>query len=62
MFALKYIAAIIAIFSTLMFISSLVADIVKAPVIESDQATKNAGFRVIHAALMSITWPLVFLL
>ena len=63
MFALKYIAAIIAIFSSLMFISCIVSDVFNNRwIADENKSTNNAGYRVIFAAIMSISWPLLFLI
>lgn len=68
MFVLKYICAIIAIFSSLLFFSNLVTNLTSPQTIISkdDETIDNnlnfAAFRLILALIMSITWPLVFLL
>jgi hypothetical protein len=63
MFVLKYIAAIIALFCTLMFISSLITSISAIRSFsEQGEENKMAGIRIILAGVMAITWPLVFLL
>ncbi len=68
MFALKYICAIIAVFCTLLFVSNIITNMTSSQVIFSkdDNVTNNnmyyAALRLILILIMSITWPLVFML
>lgn len=68
MFALKYICAIIAVFCTLLFVSNIITNMTSSQVIFSkdNNVTNNnmnyAALRLILALIMSITWPLVFML
>ncbi len=61
---LKYVIAVIAIFSTLMFISNIISNLVNSHVIvnNNDTSGNDAAFRLIAGLIMSITWPLVFML
>lgn len=57
---------VIALFSTLMFISDMVVSIFQSyPTsfdYNEDLPMKHAALRLIFAIIMSITWPVVFLL
>ena len=59
---IKYICAVIAIFATTCFISSIVASIVAGPAVfkEPDnvnsEADRMAAFRIICGIVMGITW------
>ena len=69
MLILKYICAVIAIISTLLYISSMVSDIVMPPSLRAlelntseEQVTKNSSaFRFILSIIMGLTWPVLFL-
>lgn len=62
----KYICMIIALFSTLMFISDMVVSILQSSPtsfgFSEDLPMKHAALRLIFAIIMSFTWPAVFLL
>ena len=69
MLIIKYIFAMIAIISTLLYINSMVSDIIMPPSLRAlemnaseDQITKNSGaFRFILTIIMGITWPFLFI-
>lgn len=69
MLFLKYICSIIAIISTLLYINSVISDIVTPPSIrkfemnlDDEQISKNSSaFRFILSIIMAITWPVLFL-
>lgn len=69
MLILKYICAVIAIISTLLYINSMVSDIVMPPSLralefnsDEEQIIKNSSaFRFILTIIMAITWPVLFL-
>jgi len=69
MLILKYICAIIAIISTLLYINSVISDIVMPPSLKAlelniseEQVTKNSSaFRFILSIIMGLTWPVLFL-
>lgn len=69
MLILKYICAVIAIISTLLYINSVISDIVMPPSLKAlelniseEQVTKNSSaFRFILSIIMGFTWPVLFL-
>ena len=67
MWVVKYICFVIAIMSTLLFISDIIVDMSSGPFAPPDKngtssAMKHAAIRLILSIIMSLTWPLVFLL
>ena len=62
MLALKYICAIIALLSTLMFISNIITNLASPQWTDDTQKVTNyAALRFILAVIMSITWPILFI-
>ena len=59
-FIIKYITSIIALFATLLFLSDIIASVVN--VRDMETAHKAASFRIILIIIMSITWPIIFLI
>jgi hypothetical protein len=68
MLFLKYLCAVIAMFSTLVFITNLISDITIPSVIRAvelnvseDKVTQySAALRLILIILMSLFWPIIF--
>ena len=69
MLVLKYICAVIALFSTLLFISNLISDITIPSIVRAtelnvpeDKVILQSAFRrLILIILMSLTWPVLFI-
>lgn len=63
MLVLKYICAVIALLSTLIFISNIITNLSTPTWVDSkDDKTNNyAALRLILALIMSITWPILFI-
>lgn len=69
MLIVKYICAVIALFSTLLFLSIVVSDITMSPASKSidlnmseDEVIKtSSAFRFILIIIMAITWPVIFI-
>lgn len=59
-FILKYVCCFIALVSTLLFISDMIASIVN--VRDEKTAHEAATFRIKLIIIMSLTWPIIFLL
>lgn len=62
----KFLCAIIALFTTLLFFSDVVTMISDQSVWipkegEADPAMRHAAFRLILAAIMALTWPVLFI-
>lgn len=62
MLVLKYICAIIALLSTLIFISNIITNL-STPWSgdENDKTNNYAALRLILALIMSVTWPVLFI-
>lgn len=64
MLVLKYICFVIAIFSTLLFISNFATSLSDGSKFDEkgkENTYKFAAFRLILATIMSLTWPVIFL-
>lgn len=64
MLVLKYICAVIALLSTLIFISNIISNISANSswsAKEDDKTNNFAALRLILALIMSITWPILFI-
>lgn len=68
-FIIRYICAIIAVFTTLLFVSNIITNMTSSSVFIAkengdykDNSINHAAFRLILSLIMSITWPLVFML
>ena len=59
-FIIKYISSVIALITSLLFISEIIASIVNVRDVET--AHKAASLRIILILIMSITWPIIFLI
>lgn len=57
---IKYIISVIALASTLLFISDVISSIVS--VRDFELARQAASLRIILIIIMSLTWPLIFLI
>jgi len=62
MLVLKYICAVIALLSTLIFISNIITNL-STPSFGTDKDNTNnyAALRLILALIMSLTWPVLFI-
>lgn len=62
MLVLKYICAIIALLSTLIFISNIITNLSTPWSSDENDKTNNyAALRLILALIMSVTWPVLFI-
>jgi len=69
MLVLKYICAVIAIFCTVMYLTTLISDIVFPPSLKAielnmseDKVFKaSTNTKIILTLIMAITWPVLFL-
>ncbi len=69
MIIFKYIVAIIALFSTLLYITNIISDIIIPHSIKAinlnmseDDLTKKSSFlKFILMIIISITWPILFI-
>ena len=69
MIIFKYIIAIIALFSTLIFITNIISDIVMPNSIkainlnmsEEDLTKKSSFLKLVLMIIISITWPILFI-
>lgn len=66
MLIMKYICAIIALFTTLLYISDIIVSFTSEkfwlPVDgEAEPAMKHAAMRLILGAIMAVTWPVLFI-
>jgi hypothetical protein len=59
-FIIKYIVSIIAMISTLLFLSEIITSIINVRDVET--AYKSAKVRFYLILVMSITWPIIFLI
>lgn len=59
-FIIKYIASFIALTSTLLFLSDMIASIVN--VRDAKTAHDAASLRIKLILIMSLTWPVIFLI
>lgn len=69
MIIFKYIIAIIALFSTLLFFTNIISDIVipnsikaiNLNISEEDLTKKSSFLKLVLMTIMSITWPILFI-
>ena len=64
MLVLKYICAVIALLSTLIFICNIITTLANSQMIDTGQnnnVSNYATLRLILILIMSITWPILFI-
>lgn len=66
MLIVKYLCAIIAVFTTLLYISDIITSFTTDSFYmpkegEPEPAMKHAAFRLILGLIMALTWPVLFI-